>query len=365
MKTILKPISKHVKQNNMKKSLCIALFTIASITGFAQNVLTVSNSPFGGAQYSTLIDAYNAAANGDTLHVEGTNVSYFVNFFWAKSLTVIGIGFNADKQNTAKTYFSYANSQSGVFVFAAASSGSQFHGIHFQQRVETRGASNLLFANCFFGTKFNLSSLTTNGLTIRNSIFNSTSTCFDINAGTTVVSGVSISNCVFNGYIGGVNNPNVTMNVDHCLFLGNLNIYQLRNATISNSIFMNTFVHNSNSDCNFINNISRVAGTFPPAGSGNIASNNIEATDPMLVNYNLGGFYSFTHDLNLQAGSAAIGAGSDGTDIGVHGGTNMFFSETGEVLINPIIREVSILNPTVTPNGTLEVKIIATKPNDN
>jgi hypothetical protein len=67
----------------------------------------------------------------------------------------------------------------------------------------------------------------------------------------------------------------------------------------------------------------------------------------------------------LQAGSAAIAAGSDGTDIGVHGGTNMFFSESGEVLINPIIREVSILNPTVTPSGTINVQVIATKPKDN
>lgn len=202
--------------------------------------------------------------------------------------------------------------------------------------------------------------------TIRNSIFTQLNNLnIIVDAAPSVYSGVSVSNCVFNGLISGSSNPNVSMNVDHCLFLGagGANITGLQNATISNNIFMNSFIGGSNSNCNFLNNICNVAGTFPPAG--NIGSNNIAATNPNMVNYTLNTFYAATHNYNLQAGSAAIGTGSDATDIGVHGGTSMFFSEQGEVLINPIMREVSILSPTVTPSGTLNVKIIATKPKDN
>ena len=354
----------------MKKSLLIALFAIATTTSYA-TVLTVSNSPFGGAQYSTLLAAYNAATNGDTLHVEGTNVTYFLgqNGGWAKSLTVIGIGFNPDKQNPGKTVISSAHSgsQSAIFSVIAGGSGSSFYGINFTSVVATYGgATNLLFANCDFNSFIGLNQ-SSSAITIRNCIFKSLNGQ-NMYLDGSVISGVLVSNCVFSGYIVGSSNVNVSMNVDHCLFLGSGGAiaYALWNATISNCIFMNSFpLANQFYNCNFLNNISRLAGTFPPAGLGNTASNNIEATDPNLVTYTLGAAYSTAHDYNLQAGSAAIAAGSDGTDIGVHGGTNMFFSESGEVLINPIIREVSILTPTVTPNGTLNVKVIATKPKDN
>ncbi len=138
----------------MKKSILVMLLAIATITSFA-TVRTVSNSPFGGAQYSTLLAAYNAANNGDTLHVEGTNVAYTLgqNGGWAKSLTVIGIGFNAVKQNPGKTFISLAHSvsQSGQFSMFAGGSGSSFYGINFTGIVSTvGGVSNVLFANCTF-----------------------------------------------------------------------------------------------------------------------------------------------------------------------------------------------------------------------
>jgi hypothetical protein len=66
----------------------------------------------------------------------------------------------------------------------------------------------------------------------------------------------------------------------------------------------------------------------------------------------------------VQAGSVAIGNGSDLTDIGVHGGTSNF-NESGEVLIAPIMRLLVINNTNVQPNGTLNVQVNATKPTGN
>ena len=128
-----------------------------------------------------------------------------------------------------------------------------------------------------------------------------------------------------------------------------------------NSMFMNAFP-SSTTNCTYLNNICRVAGTFPPAG--NTGSGNIDATDPLLVSYTPGSLYDATQDYHLQPGSAAAGAATDATDIGIHGGSSNF-SEQGEVLINPIMREVTIMNPTIAPNGTINVHVNATKPDDN
>lgn len=58
----------------MKKQIILAVLMMAiTITTFA-TVHTVSNDAAGGAQYSSLQAAYNAATNGDTLLLEGTNI---------------------------------------------------------------------------------------------------------------------------------------------------------------------------------------------------------------------------------------------------------------------------------------------------
>jgi hypothetical protein len=108
-----------------------------------------------------------------------------------------------------------------------------------------------------------------------------------------------------------------------------------------------------------------VTGTFPPSpADGNTAAANIEATDPMFVNNPASSFYASSRDYHLQAGSPALAAANDGTEIGLHGGY-AGFSEGGEVLINPIIRAMSILNTSVASNGTLNVQLHAAKPDNN
>ena len=139
-------------------------------------------------------------------------------------------------------------------------------------------------------------------------------------------------------------------------------IQNLENAIFTNCIFMNnaTIEAGSSGGNSFFGCMSRL-GTVPAA---NGSSGNFNNTNPNFVTYTLGSLYSTSHDYHLQPGSPAIGTGTSGTDIGVHGGTSNF-SETGEVLITPIIRLLNIINNTVQPNGTLNVQINATKPTDH
>lgn len=339
------------------------LFVMLTATSFA-TVLTVSNLPLGGSQYSSLQDAYNAASNGDTLILEGTNIEYYLDQ-WVlinKQLTFIGGGFNTDKENFKKTYIRNNNNNGEIRVGDA--SGSSFHGISFTGRLMFfYNVSNISFENCEFIDAYHNQGLLTNNVTIsgmvfRNCIFGQDNGV-NLWLGSTAVANISFFSCIFDGRINGSgNNLNVLL-FDHCLFLGtNSPFNDVNTATITNSIFMNAYP-TSITNATFLNNICRVAGTLPPAG--NSGSGNIENTDPLLVSYTLNSFSSPTHDYDLQSGSPGELAGSDGTDIGVHGGTAKF-SEQGEPLITPIVRSVLITNPVIAPNGTLSVEVTATIP---
>lgn len=356
----------------MKHTLTILAAFVTMMNVASATVLTVSNDPKGGAQFASLQAAYNAAVNGDTLLIEGTNINYTMancNSGWNKSLTAIGIGFNPQKQSPRLSLF--ANTDQcccGEFVMYGGSSGSKFYGLIFPNGVRLRGsASDLLFENCKFdgSPNFNIENVTASNLTWRNCIFNGNNLSnINFSNGNVTNSNMLVSNCIFDGYIEGQNSPFITLLLDHSLFLGTSTFSQLHFAIIQNSIFMNAFPAGT-TNSGFTNNICRVAGTFPPVGGGgNSSAGNLEATNPNFVTYTFGNFYATTHDYHLQAGSPAIGAGTDGTEIGLHGGlTN--FSETGEVLINPVMRSLNISNPTIAPNGTLNVNIHSSKPTDN
>ena len=355
-----------------KITILAAMFFIATISSYA-TVRTVSNDPAGGSQFNSLQSAYDAAVNGDTLLLAGTNITYNItgcNQHWSKALTVIGIGFNPQKQNAKRSMIGNTACQCGHFFLGSGASGSKFYGIEFSatgcnEHVFFQGAiSNVLFESCKFAIGINFGNQTTSNIAFRNCIFDwNNNGVMHMGGGGNVVSNVLISNCVFDGYIEGNGNPFVTMIIDHCIFLDGT-FSNLHYATITNNIFMNSFPGGTGNST-YLNNICRVAGTFPPAAlGGNTGSGNINATDPLLVSVPASTFYSTSHDYHLQAGSPAIGTAADATDIGVHGGTSLF-SEQGEVLINPIMRQVIINNATVAPNGTLNVNIVATKPDDN
>lgn len=331
-------------------------------------VLTVSNSSIGGAQYSSLSAAYTAASPGDTLLLEGTDIPYSPPD-WDKKLTVIGIGFNPDKQIPKKTKISYSYIYYSYYYFRIYSggTGSRFYGIEFTHWIQPdQSCDSLLFEDCKINEYFHFNNQQADDIVFRNCVFprNNDANVY-LGSGNRNQS-VVFSGCVFNGYIHGQNNTYADILIEHCLFLSTTtdNFSQVYYAQIQNSIFANRFPQGTyHSD--YLNNLCAVAGSFPPLpGNGNTGTGNIENTDPNFVNYTSGELYSTTHDYDLQAGSAAIGAAINGTDIGVHGGYSNF-SETGEVLITPIVRTMTILNGSVVPNGTLQVDVRATAPHDH
>ena len=349
--------------------IILTLLCLCATLNFAA-VHTVSNHPAGGAQYTTLQDAYNAATNGDTILLEPTNIAYFMigcPQIWSKSLTVIGIGFNSDHQGNEKDISSGNTDCISEFRMGTGGSGSSFYGITFTKEVRTSAnISNLHFESCNFAVGLNFDCRQITNFIIRNCIFDQQGGWnLLLGCGNVAQNGI-ISNCVFDGFIGGQGNTLADVVIENSLFLSSsAGIDNLHGCQIRNSIFMNSYIGGEATNCEFTNNICAVAGTFPPdPGNGNTGSGNLENTDPMLTTYTPGENYSTNHDYDLQGGSPGLNAGTDGTDIGLHGGSAQF-SESGEVLITPIVRSVNILNTSVAPNGTLNVDVHATTPSNN
>jgi hypothetical protein len=96
-------------------------------------------------------------------------------------------------------------------------------------------------------------------------------------------------------------------------------------------------------------------------GSGNLGSGNIVDANPVFTNFPLqGGALSYSHDFTLLPGSPAIGAGTDGTDIGILGGMLPF--DVGANPYFPQMMEVSLPSGSSVPaGGTLNVHFKARK----
>jgi len=314
----------------------------------------------GGGQYSDFNAAYNASSNGDTLMLEPFSGSYYAVDIH-KSLTFIGVGYNPQKSTSTRSVINPANLCCGWVLMSTATSGSKFFGIEFSSGfVLSSGngtVNNILFENCkipsiSFGNSWGF-----NNITFRNCIFegNDVTNMEVLSMSNGLVSNILVTNCVFDGRITGNFNSPTNFLVEHCVFLSSITpLFNIVNLTIQNSIFMNCTSIQTASPNVYTNNIIRLSPWSAP---------NIGNTDPGFVSYSPGSFYSSSFDFNVTHSSAITGA-TDGTQIGVNGGTSKF-NESGEPLIIPIVRSLQINNTSVAPAGTINVKVKASKPNDN
>jgi hypothetical protein len=134
------------------------------------------------------------------------------------------------------------------------------------------------------------------------------------------------------------------------------------NATIQNNIFYRADPTQYTSGCAFNHNISyNPSGTFTNLnGTGNF-----DNTNPQFVNFPSGGdYFNWTHNYDLSPSSPGNNAGTDGTDIGIYGGT-FPVNPYGETYNMPVIRQMNITNTNVPQNGNVNVKVRSTKSRGN
>lgn len=90
-------------------------------------VWRVNNRPYLDADYTTLQDAIDGAADGDTLYIGGSTSNYG-NGTFDKQLVVIGAGYWLDENDTTQSYTE--NSQVGKLIFNTGSEGSVIEGLY-------------------------------------------------------------------------------------------------------------------------------------------------------------------------------------------------------------------------------------------
>jgi hypothetical protein len=187
------------------------------------------------------------------------------------------------------------------------------------------------------------------------------------------ISDVLISETVIRGELYGFNPENCI--VQKCIIGGQVTSFS--GSEFSNNIFLSTadnplvtgisqvtFKNNIflkdesvlyyTSDCEYYNNLF-VDDLESNTGSGNnIAPSNITNVplDDIFVNYTNNGF-DYEDDFQLQEGSAGIGAGEDGTDIGLYGTSQPY---TNGVTSYPYVHAISV-PATTDADGMLNIQV--------
>lgn len=367
----------------MKKYYAVIVLLFFAIQVDA-TVHTVSNDPAKPAQFTSPTAALAAAASGDTLYIYGTFNDYGV-FTIDKSITIIGAGFNTRKENFNKTVFNT------IQFSLAALSNVTIDGIVCQLiRIPTSFAINysgITLRNLivFTGITSDNGGAAACGSTFTNWLIEN---CYvtdmsmvgnvGCNPVAPVTNGFLVKNCVISSLGQGIHNYNI--NFSNCQLgvgIGGANLFHRNwNCTFNNCIFLQyTFTQWSFNANNQFNNCLTFQTVSPSqnfdlnnwtSGGSGTANNCIINQDPLWVTtpaYTMFLLtpYSSPNVWNplIQAGSPAINAGSDGTDIGVTGGL-IPYNYLAEPKI-PVIRRYQLVNAVVPPNGTVTANVTATK----
>jgi hypothetical protein len=366
-----------------------SLILILSMSAYA-TVRTVSSNPSTIGQFSTIQDAVDASADGDSIYVYGSPNTYPNFAVVDKRVTIIGPGWAPDKDLPLQAIVNGM-----AFRNTAASGspdGSELQGLVFVSTVimnqaggTNTGVNNLRIIRCQFNSGVNFD-LSCSGILLEGNVFYNT-TSFN---GTHTYQNFLYQNnmffqsvCCIGTMMNGLTNA-VNVRFDHNLFYssnnnggGNAFFFgsNCRFLSFSNNIFNQQNVGNDVSFSTFNNNITNNAqlnvanaasnGT-PWAVNSNVnAGGNVSNASPQLADQaavtsgNGGVLLNFT----IAAGPAN-NSGSDGKDMGLLfdavGALNWSNSRNART---PRIYTMNITTPTVPQGGSLSVTVEARKSN--
>lgn len=350
-------------KNQLQKIFAAAILFLSTATTAFSTIHTVDNKANSSADFANLQTAIDAASSGDTLYVEGSPNMYG-SVVITKKLAIIGAGYrSSNTQLGFATVIGPIQYDEGEDEFGnpvSDPSGSYLTGINLWNAITIVSGTNYLMERNWMA----LIQLNPNtSAVLRNNIIESVWLYNHL-------ASVMVQNSII---WNGIYSTNASSNVifDHCLFLNNaLTNTNAQYITINNSIMFNISTDGLTYST-FNNNISFAGadGIFVDFAYGtNTSNNNLVDVDPLFSTID-GVTFSFTDDYRLKEGSPAIGAGSDGTDIGIYGGLFPFpIGGEGEYLMTaapkiPQIYEMNVLNAAVPENGTLNVQVKARKQN--
>jgi hypothetical protein len=341
----------------MKRLILIAILSCIAVLSQATIYNVDNNSNRSSGYYDLLQIAINTASAGDTIYLYPSNTSYG-NITLTKKLHIFGSGYDGSTGAVSKIEALTLDTTTSP---SSNPSGSSIQGITFVNNISCSKSniSNVVLVGNYFNSYYGLT-LHNNcsGWLITNNYFYGGS--INLNDNTSII----ISNNVFGSNSNAIiysNSPSVV--ISNNLFMNWRYFSQVFNATISNNIFVCNGVTESSAMANnvFTNNISwrTNLATYNLPPESNTGSGNFGNQDPQFVSAPSSGSFDFTKDYHLKTSSPGKNAGSDGTDIGIYGGTNPFI--WGGVLSIPKVTDLLISNPVVNQGTPINVNVKAKK----
>lgn len=336
---------------NTKRILLLGLITGAL---FAQNPITVSNVPGISADYNDLQVALDEAPANSTIYVYASTTAYG-DISITKKVNLFGAGIYPDSPSLVTTKlgnvnFSISQSDSshestlcGFEFTSTITLAGGLRGISIERNkgrniVLNQNYNISIINNYLSGSNIAYLRLIALGGSLNTNILNnyfyitytSDSNIYAIDGGNAVI----VNNDIY------VNNPYNGGSYSHLM--------NVSNCIVENNIFRGDGNWASTNSTIFSNNLS--VNPVPIGASSNSGSGNITGS-PVYVSTSFGNpdYYG------LDWGSPGIGAGTDGTNLGLQGGIFVF----SNAYIPPLPYVQRLLVPTVVPqNGSVTIEII-------
>jgi hypothetical protein len=320
--------------------------------------------------FTTLDDALAAAQPNDALYFSGGSFSTALasaGFTISIPLHFIGAGIDPDSSAVTNTT-TLGTAGTFDFTFTTGASGSTFTGIRFSPNANIRYGTGLdndaptgmVFDRCEFTGIVRLgfdedapaSSSTFNECIFRNSVFG-------VGPAPTM-----FTRCIFDLYS---NNSSIAtfrpsgLTMDHCVVMEGP-IANCESMVVSNTVLTKVGGVPISQSTGTVNNCL-ITHTELHAVGANITSSDIiiGVPQPDIFVDEVDNDHQYSDDLRLAPGSPGIGAGTDGTDIGIYGTASPY--KDGSIPFNPHFQQATIASSTDV-EGDLPVNIrVTAQPN--
>lgn len=344
-------------KNSITKFATIFTLFLAQVF-YAQNIVTVDNNVNSSANFTTLQAALDSAQENDFIYLYPSELTYG-SCVVRKKVHLRGIGHTPEVSNGIPAtvgVISYENNTPPNNPSGGSISGLVISSINLNvvnnvnnitlenNRINSIGApnnnDNWLIRGNVIDNGISVSTNTNNWLIVNN--FFNVSSNFALSG---LRSDSNVNNNIF------VNASNFTsfsaFSNSFCQARNNIFIAQNAAVTTVN-------VTASGSEVIFSNNL-----TFNSTGTTLLAlpgTGNYNNTNPSFTTITPANSFSFSIANNYQTTNAVL-VGTDGTPIGIFG-MNFPFNKRGYPFSMPYIESMSISNPTIPVNGTLQVNVI-------
>jgi len=313
----------------MKNKIILSMCLLCAITGLsAQQKFNVQNGT-KTEFYGTLELAVQSATAGDTIYIPGGVIQLTGDLTITKPLTLIGVGWDPDSQGGVAITDISARS----IAFNAGSDGSMLTGCWWRGIYIGANVQNITVWRNRASDNINLNSSDSH-ITVSENL------CSNLYG--SGASSCKINNNSVSGWFQNFINSHLYNNV-----IINNTANGLSGCIIENNYIIGT---GFSGDHNTVEN-NAFSGNYTP-GATDTYNNNLSniATGDTFIGTDL----SLPKNLTLKPGSLCIGAGSDGTDIGIYGGPNPY--KLGNLPFNPHITILDVPG-TVDKSGNIKVHI--------